>query len=85
MRYYAFWRCKMKLNTIELKTARNSCHYWIFNKMVKIPDRGFGKACIVRVVDRNKQFVGCGIFNPRSTITIRLFADASENIDREFF
>ncbi|MEZ7891561.1 MAG: class I SAM-dependent rRNA methyltransferase [Candidatus Wallbacteria bacterium] len=76
----------MKLNTIELKTARNSCHYWIFNKMVKMPDRGFGgRASIVRVVDRNRQFVGCGIFNPRSVIALRLFADSSENIDRGFF
>ncbi len=75
----------MEKRTIELKIGRNSCHQWVFRKMVKMPAKGFNRPSIVRVVDKTGSFVGIGIFNPKSTITIRLFTYSDEDITRAFF
>jgi len=71
--------------SIELKITRNSCHQWVYKKMLNIPKKGFNRASIVKVIDKAGTFAGIGIFNPNSTIAIRFLTNNDEEIDRNFF
>lgn len=72
-------------NTLELKIYRNSCHQWVYKKMVNIPRKGFGRATIARIVDKGGVFAGVGIFNPNSTVAVRFLTSKDESVDRAFF
>jgi len=75
----------MEQTALKLKIYRNSCHQWVYKKMVDIPRKGFNKAVIVRVIDKAGIFAGVGIFNPSSTVAIRFLTNNDEVIDRGFF
>lgn len=75
----------MQQNVLELKIYRNSCHQWVYKKMVNIPRKGFNRAVITRVVDKAGVFAGIGIFNPDSTVAIRFLTNNDESVDRAFF
>ncbi len=75
----------MQERVLKLKIYRNSCHRWVYKKMIDIPSKGFKKAAIVRVIDKAGTFAGVGIFNPASTVAIRFLTDGDENVDRNFF
>lgn len=75
----------MQQNVLELKIYRNSCHQWVYKKMVDIPRKGFNRAMITKVKDKAGVFAGVGIFNPNSTVAIRFLTANDENIDRSFF
>lgn len=71
--------------TVELRITRRSCHQWIYAKMVKMEKKAPPAGSLVRVVDRAGAFVGIGIFNPRSTIALRILSTVDEPVGAEFF
>ena len=74
------------LPTVRLKIERRSSHPWIFQKMVEKPSTKIPNGSIVDVHDRDGKWVGRGLYNGHSRITIRvLTADANEAIDAGWF
>jgi 23S rRNA (cytosine1962-C5)-methyltransferase len=76
----------MTLPTIQLKTPRRSSHPWIFQKMVEKPAVKPPPGSVVDVLDKDGQWVGRGLYNGHSRISVRvLTTDAGEAIDEAFF
>ena len=74
------------LPTVRLKIERKSSHPWIFQKMVERPSGKVQNGGLVNIEDRSGQWVGRGIYNGHSRITLRvLTSDRSETIDAAFF
>jgi len=74
------------LPVIKLKIVRNSNHPWIFQKMIEKPDQKIPNGCIVDIEDRTGAWVGRGIFNGHSRISLRVLTDnQTEPIDQGFF
>ncbi len=74
------------LPVVKLRIDRNSGHPWVFQKMVETPARKIPNGAVVDVVDRSGQWVGRGLYNGHSRITLRvLTADPAEAIDAAFF
>ncbi|NBR06205.1 MAG: class I SAM-dependent rRNA methyltransferase [Planctomycetes bacterium] len=75
-----------KLPVIKLKIVRNSNHPWIFQKMIEKPDQKIPNGCIVDIEDRAGAWVGRGIFNGHSRISLRILTTIqNEQIDETFF
>src|SRR5262249_25589928 len=75
-----------ELPVVRLKIARRSSHPWIFQKMVEKPATRLPGGTVVDVTDRDGQWVGRGLYNGHSRITLRvLTADPAEAIDGAFF
>ena len=76
----------MELPVISLKARRNSLHPWIFNRMIRHPQKRLKPGTLVEVVSKEGTFIGRGIYNYKSNIGIRLLTEnISELLDREFF
>src|SRR4051812_17410657 len=74
------------LPTIRLTLARRSSHPWIFQKMVEKPPVKPPPGTVVDVVDRDGQWVGRGLYNGHSRISVRILTtDQNEAIDADFF
>lgn len=74
------------LPVIKLKIVRNSNHPWIFQKMIEKPDQKIPNGCVVDIEDRTGAWVGRGIFNGHSRISLRvLTGNQNEPIDEVFF
>lgn len=77
------------LPAVRLKIERNSSHPWVFQKMVeKPPEKGprVPNGAVVDVLDRSGKWVGRGLYNGHSRITLRILtADRGEMIDAAFF
>jgi 23S rRNA (cytosine1962-C5)-methyltransferase len=74
------------LPQIRLKIVRRSSHPWVFQKMVERPATRLPPGTVVDVLDREGQWVGRGLYNGHSRITLRLLtADPTEAIDEAFF
>lgn len=74
------------LPTVRLKIERNSSHPWVFQKMVERPGGKIANGSVVDIVDRTNQWVGRGLYNGHSRITLRvLTSDKSEAVDAGFF
>jgi 23S rRNA (cytosine1962-C5)-methyltransferase len=74
------------LPEIRLKITRRSSHPWIFQKMVEKPPGKVAPGSVVKIVDRDGQWVGRGFYNGHSRIALRvLTADPAEMIDADFF
>jgi 23S rRNA (cytosine1962-C5)-methyltransferase len=74
------------LPEVRLKIARRSAHPWVYQKMVEKPPQRVPNGSVVDVVDRTGQWVGRGLYNGHSRITLRILTeDANEAIDGEFF
>jgi 23S rRNA (cytosine1962-C5)-methyltransferase len=74
------------LPEVRLKIARRSSHPWVFQKMVEKPTQRVPNGCVVNVLDRAGQWVGRGLYNAHSRITLRILTvDPNEAIDAEFF
>lgn len=75
-----------KLPVIKLKIVRNSNHPWIFQKMIEKPDQKIQNGSIVDIHDRAGTWVGRGIFNGHSRISLRILtSNQNEPIDETFF
>ncbi|GIL19805.1 MAG: class I SAM-dependent rRNA methyltransferase [Candidatus Jettenia sp.] len=76
----------MTLPVISLKAKRNSLHPWIFDRMIRHPQKRLKPGMLVEVVSKEGVFIGRGIYNYKSNIGIRLLTeDASEPLNKEFF
>ncbi|TLD40281.1 MAG: LSU m5C1962 methyltransferase RlmI [Candidatus Jettenia ecosi] len=76
----------MTLPVISLKAKRNSLHPWIFDRMIRHPQKRLKPGTLVEVVSKEGVFIGRGIYNYKSNIGIRLLTEnASEPLNKEFF
>ncbi|MDR4509668.1 MAG: class I SAM-dependent rRNA methyltransferase [Candidatus Brocadiaceae bacterium] len=76
----------MELPVVLLKARRNSLHPWIFNRMIRHPQKRLKPGTLVKVVSREGSFIGRGIYNYKSNIGIRLLTEhENEHLDNEFF
>lgn len=76
----------MELPQIQLKARRNSLHPWIFDRMIRHPQKRLQPGTLVEVISREGDFIGRGIYNDKSNIGIRLLTEnSSELLDHEFF
>jgi 23S rRNA (cytosine1962-C5)-methyltransferase len=81
-----YFKTIMELPVISLKAKRNSLHPWIFNRMVRHPQKRLKPGTLVEVIAREGTFIGRGIYNFKSNIGIRLLTEnISELLDSEFF
>ena len=70
----------MSYPVIELKTARNSRHPWIFQKMVQQPTQPVPAGSVVEIRTRDGRFAGWGTWHPNQTIALRVLSE--NNADR---
>ncbi|WKZ19726.1 MAG: class I SAM-dependent rRNA methyltransferase [Candidatus Jettenia sp. CY-1] len=76
----------MTLPVISLKAKRNSLHPWIFDRMIRHPQKRLKPGTLVEVVSKEGVFIGRGIYNYKSNIGIRLLTEnVSEPLNKEFF
>ncbi len=76
----------MQLPVISLKAKRNSLHPWIFNRMIRHPQKRLRPGTLVEVVSKEGAFIGRGIYNHKSNIGVRLLTEnVFEPLDHEFF
>ncbi|MDN3512077.1 MAG: class I SAM-dependent rRNA methyltransferase [Candidatus Jettenia sp.] len=76
----------MTLPVISLKAKRNSLHPWIFDRMIRHPQKRLKPGTLVDVVSKEGVFIGRGIYNYKSNIGIRLLTEnVSEPLNKEFF
>jgi 23S rRNA (cytosine1962-C5)-methyltransferase len=74
------------LPVVHLKIERRSAHPWVFQKMVEKPNLRLPPGAVVDVLDRGGQWVGRGLFNGHSRISLRILtAKQDEAIDAAFF
>lgn len=75
----------MKLPVISLKAKRNSLHPWIFNRMIRHPQKPVPPGTLVEVLSKEGGFIGRGIYNQKSNIGIRLLTEnVTEHLCKEF-
>src|SRR5262249_23869275 len=76
----------LHMDPIRLLIQRRSSHPWIFQKMVEKPAVKPPPGSVVDVVDRDGQWVGRGLYNGHSRISLRILTtDPNEAIDAAFF
>src|SRR5262245_59184886 len=70
------------LPVVRLKIERRSSHPWVFQKMVEKPTSKVPNGAVVDVLDRDGKWVGRGLYNAHSRISLRILtADPNEAID----
>jgi 23S rRNA (cytosine1962-C5)-methyltransferase len=74
------------LPVIRLKIERRTSHPWVFQKMVEKPTAKVPNGAVVDVLDRDGKWVGRGLYNAHSRISLRILTtDANEPIDGGWF
>lgn len=74
------------LPVVRLKIERRSSHPWVFQKMVEKPTTRVPNGAVVDVLDRDGKWVGRGLYNGHSRISLRILtADPNEAIDADWF
>src|SRR6478672_535723 len=63
------------LPVVRLKIERRSSHPWVFQKMVEKPSTRVPNGAVVDVLDRDGKWVGRGLYNAHSRITLRILTD----------
>ncbi|MBI3268051.1 MAG: class I SAM-dependent rRNA methyltransferase [Planctomycetes bacterium] len=66
--------------TIHLRVPGDRRHLFFFRKMVRKPERFIEAGALVNVVDRSGAAVGCGFYNPRSEVAVRMLGPAEEGL-----
>src|SRR5215831_21242808 len=66
--------------TIRLRVPGSRHHLFFFRKMVVKPETFIEAGTIVDVVDRGGANLGCGFYNPKSEIAVRMLGAAEENL-----
>ena len=75
----------MRLPEVYLRTYRSSFHQWIYAKMVRAPERKLPPGTLVRVLNKDGSFTCIGIYNPLSTIAIRVLSVKDAPTGPDFF
>lgn len=71
----------MPTKTVYATRKRNRAdHLWIFSNEITRVEGNPAPGDLVKVFDRGK-FIGCGMYNPRSLITVRLYSTRDEELD----
>jgi 23S rRNA (cytosine1962-C5)-methyltransferase len=74
------------LPAVRLKIERRSSHPWVFQKMVERPAAKVQNGAVVDVLDRDGKWVGRGLYNAHSRISLRILtADPNDAIDADWF
>jgi 23S rRNA (cytosine1962-C5)-methyltransferase len=74
------------LPAVRLKIERRSSHPWVFQKMVERPAVKVPNGAVVDVLDRDGKWVGRGLYNAHSRISLRILtSDPNEGIDADWF
>lgn len=77
-----------ELPLVRMKTPKKFSHPWVFQRMVE-RDKGENKpknGTVVDLVDPDGSWVGRGLYNGHSRISVRILTeDRSEEINEEFF
>jgi 23S rRNA (cytosine1962-C5)-methyltransferase len=75
----------IELPRVSLKIERRSSHPWIFQKMVEKPVKKIQNGSVVDILDREGSWVGRGLYNGHSRITLRVLTSKPEEpIDESF-
>ena len=65
---------------VRLRVPGSRHHLFFFRKMVVKPDTFIEAGSMVDVIDRGGANIGCGFYNPKSEIAIRMLGTAEENL-----
>lgn len=65
---------------VHLRVAGSRRHLHFFRKMVKKPETPIEPGSIVDVFDRSGTPLGCGFYNPRSEIALRMLGPSEEGL-----
>jgi 23S rRNA (cytosine1962-C5)-methyltransferase len=65
---------------VRLRVPGSRHHLFFFRKMVVKPDTFIEAGSIVDVVDRTGANLGCGFYNPKSEITVRMLGAAEDDL-----
>ena len=71
-----------KVFVVRKKNRRQ--HPWVFSNEIRKIEGKPKKGDSVMVYDRD-QFIGSGLYNPNSLITVRIYAKTEQNLDKDFF
>ena len=66
----------MSLPEIRLKVRATGRHPWFYRKMIEKPASKLPAGGPVRVIDRDRRFVGTGFYNPRTELALRMLSRA---------
>jgi 23S rRNA (cytosine1962-C5)-methyltransferase len=62
-----------------------SGHPWIYQREIEKKEGDFLDGDVISVKDSRNRFLGQGLINTKSQITVRLLSDKDEKIDKSFF
>lgn len=65
---------------VRLRVPGTRRHIHFFRKMVVKPEAFIEAGAIVDVVDRSGQAIGCGFYNPKSEIALRMLGTAEDGL-----
>ncbi len=65
---------------LRLRVPGTRRHLNFFRKMVVKPEKFIRAGTIVNVVDRNGELIGCGFYNPKSEIALRMLGPWQEDL-----
>lgn len=66
--------------TVRIRVPGSRQHLFFFRKMVVKPEVFIEAGAIVDVVDRSNATVGCGFYNPKSEITLRMLGTPEDDL-----
>lgn len=69
------------LPVVRLKIRVHGRHPWFYRKMVTRPERPLGAGSAVRVVDRDGQPIGLGLYNSRTELALRMLTRVGDELD----
>jgi 23S rRNA (cytosine1962-C5)-methyltransferase len=75
-----------RLPVVELSTRHASGHPWIFRRMLAGPPEDLAPGTLVEVLDKFRQHIGRGFYNPHSEVAVRLLTRSPGSFpDRRWF
>ena len=70
-----------RLPELRLKVRAAGRHPWFYRKMIQKPKEPLRAGVPVKVRDREGRFIGCGFYNPRAELALRMFTDGEVRDD----
>ncbi|MBI3990888.1 MAG: class I SAM-dependent rRNA methyltransferase [Candidatus Omnitrophica bacterium] len=78
----------MENKTIILKEGKDASlkagHPWIYRSMIKSADGNPEPGEVIKIKSSRGRFLGMGLYNPKSEITVRVITHNDEPVDKEF-
>lgn len=60
-------------------------HCWVFSNEIKTATNGLKAGDVVKVFTNDNKFLGMGLYNPNSLISVRIYSRIEEEIDSNWF